>query len=116
MYVVAYAGNCSFQPYLGSGQGLVVRHFIWIFDIPMLILMLMLEPPPTRAYDVRPCLTAVSVLLRQDDSLAAHNLTLVAAHLYMAGSVDAGLLFSLLDFLTDRRGGVVSRFTPSVQQ
>ena len=38
----------------------------------------------------------------QADSLAAHNLTLVAAHLCMAGAVDAGLLFSLLDFLTAR--------------
>ncbi len=43
----------------------------------------------------------------QDDSLAAHNLTLVAAHLHTAGAVDAGLLFSLLDFLTDRCGGVL---------
>ena len=40
----------------------------------------------------------------QEDSLAAHNLTLVAAHLYMAGAIDAGVLFSLLDHLTARCG------------
>ena len=38
----------------------------------------------------------------QADSLAGHNLALVAAHLCMAGAVDAGLLFSLLDHLTAR--------------
>lgn len=56
----------------------------------------------THAHAAAEVMHPLRVQLAQADSLAAHNLTRVAAHLCTAGAVDAGLLFSLLDFLTAR--------------
>ena len=44
------------------------------------------------------------------DTLACHNLVLVAASLLVAGAVDAGLLFSLLDHLMQRCAGACTPY------